>query len=612
MRTVDTKVSTELGKRCCIMNWILRGCPVNEEAVKRLAVETGLPLPLAQVLAVRGLTDASAAKEWLAASKGSFFQPSLMKDMDRGTDLILKAVEAGDKIAVYGDYDVDGITSTTILYKTLTALGADPIYYIPQRETEGYGLNSNAIQEFANQGVKLLLTCDNGIAAREQVAFARELGLTVVLTDHHEVPFETDAEGTMVYIMPDAHAIINPKRPDCPYPFKQLCAGFIAYKIAQYIYARTGLDWQVDGAEYLQMAAIATICDIMDLTGENRTLIANALPTFKNCHNPGIRSLIAATGLAEKEIDVYHIGFILGPCINASGRLDMAETAVELLLTKDEAEAQVLAAKLVELNTARKHMTAKGVEIALADIEEKELQEDKVLVVYDSRLPESVGGIVAGRVKELFHRPVFVLSGEKEPVRGSGRSIPGYNMFESLQQCQQLLLAFGGHPMAAGLSVPADNIEALRQFLNTNCDMTFEEMVPQTLIDLQLPLEWLSLDLARAQSRLEPFGKGNAIPLFADKEVNLRQLQLFGPTEQVVRLTFQLAKDKGTLQTILFRQRNRFEEMIKEYGGDFLWQELLSGSCPGVLIDILYHISVNHFNNREQLQVQIQDFRISK
>ncbi len=592
-------------------NWILRGCPVNEEAVKRLACETGLPLPLAQVLAVRGLSDAAVAKEWLSAQSGYFYQPSLMKDMDRGTDLILKAVEKGEKIAVYGDYDVDGITATTILYKTLTALGSNPIYYIPQRETEGYGLNSSAIQEFANIGIKLLLTCDNGIAAREQVAFAKELGLTVVVTDHHEVPFETNTDGTLTYIMPEAHAIINPKRPDCPYPFKQLCAGAIAYKIAQYIYARTGLDWQKDGQEYLQMAAIATICDIMDLTGENRTLVATALPTFRQCLNPGIRSLIEATGLAKKEIDVYHIGFILGPCINASGRLDMAETAVELLLAQEEA-AQILAEKLVELNTARKHMTAKGVEIALGDIKEMELQEDKVLVIYDSRLPESVGGIVAGRIKELFHRPVFVLSGEKEPVRGSGRSIPGYNMFESLQQCQHLLLAFGGHPMAAGLSVPVENIQALRQFLNSHCELTVEEMMPQTLIDLQLPIEWLSLDLARAQYRLEPFGKGNAIPLFAAKGVLLRQIQLFGSTEQVVRLTFQLNHDSGTLQAILFRQRGRFEEMIKECGGDCLWQDLLGCAGPGVLLDILYHISVNNFNNRDQLQVQIQDFRISK
>ncbi len=561
--TGPVKKTGRLGKRCVMTKWILRGCPVGEAAIKRLANEVNLPLPLAQVMAVRGLADTASAKEWLAAAEGPLYQPSLMKDMDRGTDLILEAVSKGEKIAVYGDYDVDGVTSTTILFKTLLALGAEPIFYIPQRETEGYGLNSHAIQEFANQGVKLLLTCDNGIAAREQVAFARELGMTVVLTDHHEVPYEIKEDGKMEYIMPEAHAIINPKRPDCPYPFKQLCAGVIAYKIAQYIYARAGLNWEADGEEYLQMAVIATICDIMDLTGENRTLVAMALPTFKQCKNPGLKSLIAATGLTEKEISVYHIGFVLGPCINASGRLDVAETAVDLLLTKDEAKAASLAAKLVELNQARKEMTAKGVEIALADIEEKELGNDKVLVIYDSRLPER-WWYVAGRIKELFHRPVFVLSGEKEPVRGSGRSIPGYNMFEALQQCQHLLAAFGGHPMAAGLSVVSENITLLRQFLNEHCTMTCDEMVPQTMIDLQLPLERLSLDLAKAQERMEPLGKGNVIPLFADRKVRLRQVQLLGATEQVVRLSFQLRQDKGTLQAILFRQRERFEAMLKK------------------------------------------------
>lgn len=594
-----------------ITKWMLRGCPISGEAIQRLASELMLPVPLAQVLAVRGMSETNTAQQWLNAAAGELYQPSLMRDMDRGTDLILQAVSEGKKIAVYGDYDVDGVTSTTILYKTLQTLGAEPIYYIPQRESEGYGLNSNAIRELAQQGTGLLLTCDNGIAAREQVALAKELGLEVVITDHHEVPYHINEQGETTYILPAADAIINPKRPDCTYPFKQICAGMIAYKIAQYIYARAGLNWQKDQEEFMQMAAIATVCDIMDLTGENRTLVAKALPTLKNCNNTGIRSLLKATSLNNKDIDVYHVGFILGPCINASGRLDMADTAVELLLTQDALKAQQLAEKLVALNTARKDMTAQGVEIALEVIAQQNLAKDKVLVVYDPRLPESVGGIIAGRLKELFQRPVFVLSGEKEPVRGSGRSIPGYNMFEALQQAERFLTAFGGHPMAAGLSVAKEKIPQLRSFLNEQCQQTLEEMVAPTMIDMQLPLECLNLKLAKAQQGLEPFGKGNPIPVFADKEVFLTQIQLLGATEQVVRAIFQLRNNNGTLQTVMFRQRDRFETMIRQELGDQTWEELLEG-IGRVPLDILYNISVNHYNNRDYLQVQIQDFRISK
>ncbi len=591
--------------------WMLRGCPISGEAIQKLASTLMLPVPLAQVLAVRGMLEPNIARQWLNAAEGELYQPSLMRDMDRGTDLILQAVSTGKKVAVYGDYDVDGITSTTILYKTLQALGAQPLYYIPQRETEGYGLNSNAIRELAQQGIGLLLTCDNGIAAREQVALAKELGLQVVITDHHEVPYHTNEAGEVSYSLPAADAIINPKRPDCNYPFKQICAGMIAYKIAQYIYARAGLNWQKDQEEFMQMAAIATICDIMDLTGENRTLVAKALPTLKHCKNIGIRSLLKATSLTNKDIDVYHVGFILGPCINASGRLDMADTAVELLLTEDTQKAQQLAEKLVALNTARKDMTAQGVEIALEVIEQQNLVKDKVLVVYDHRLPESVGGIIAGRLKELFQRPVFVLSGEKEPVRGSGRSIPGYNMFEALQQAESFLTAFGGHPMAAGLSVEKEKIVPLRTFLNEQCQSTIEEMAPQTMIDMQLPLEWLNLKLAKAQQALEPFGKGNPVPVFADRRVFLTQIQLLGASEQVVRAIFQLRNDNGMLQTVMFRQRDRFETMIRQELGDPVWKELLEG-IGRVPLDILYNISVNHYNNKDYLQVQIQDFRISK
>ncbi|MDD2568047.1 MAG: single-stranded-DNA-specific exonuclease RecJ [Clostridia bacterium] len=588
--------------------WILRGCKISAEEIAKISAITGLPNSIIQILAVRGFTNADNIKDYLSTSLDFLHHPGLLKDMDKAIDILLDAIDNGIKIAVYGDYDADGITATSILTMALRRLGGDVLFYIPQRETEGYGLNDSAIRELANQGVKVLLTCDNGISAVNQIAFAKKLGMTVIISDHHEIPF-IKHDTKIQYQVPVADAIINPKQLDCPYPFKALCGASIAYKIVEGLYITIGEDWEEHYLEYLSLAVIATVCDIMDLVDENRVMVKFGLSVLQNTPNIGLKALIEANGLKDKKLTTYHLGFVLGPCINASGRLELADKAVNLFLETDSEKAKVLAEELIELNNSRKFLTVEGVELVRANIEANDMAADKVIVVYEPNLHENIAGIVAGRIKELYYRPTFILSGDKPIVRGSGRSIEAYNMFEALTEVSNLLDIFGGHPMAAGLSVPKHNIDALRKALNENCKLTQGDMVQNKYIDLHMPLERVNLAFANAVQKMEPFGKGNPMPLFGDKALNVNRIQLLGNEENVLRIYFDAKNSKGMIPVILFRQKAAFKDMVKKIGNERLWHSLVTESNNKLLLDIIYTVETANYNNNTYLQIQLKDFR---
>lgn len=589
--------------------WVLRGCKTPYKEIVKNSKDLNIPVIIGQLLAVRGYDTKEKIQKYFNVSISAIHDPAMMKDMDKGCRIILQAIKERKKIAVFGDYDADGITSTSILMLAIRRLGGIVRYYIPARETEGYGLNNNAVKELADEGIELLLTCDNGISAFEQVELAKRLGMTVVIADHHEVPFEIK-DGATKYILPQADAIINPKQVDCQYPFKCLCAGTIAYKMTQYLYRLVGKDWAKDGEEYLSLAIVATVCDIMDLTDENRIMLKHGLKIINQTPNIGLRALLSVNGLLEKTIGTYQIGFIIGPCINASGRLELADIAVNLFLSESEEQAMALAKQLVDLNNSRKSLSNEGVEMVKKTIEQEHLYDDKVILVYQPNLHESIAGIVSGRIKEIYYRPTFVFASNKEIIRGSGRSIEGYNMFEALVECSHLLDIFGGHPMAAGLSLKKENFLKLRKELNENCKLDVSDMVPVTYIDLRMPLERASLGLAKMITKLEPFGKGNSMPLFGDKDLSVNRIQLLGSENNIIKIFFDDRRGKGLISSILFRKKDEFQQMVYDFGGESLWNDLLKGNTNILNIDIIYTIEINNFNNNKYLQIQIKDFRL--
>lgn len=589
--------------------WVLRGCKTPYSEIVKTSKELNIPIIIGQLLAVRGYDTKEKIQKYFNISMSELHTPDLMKDMDKGCRILLEAIKNNKKIAVFGDYDADGITSTSILMLAIKRLGGKARFYIPARETEGYGLNNQAVKDLAAEGIEILLTCDNGISALEQVQLAKNLGMTVIVADHHEVPFEI-VEGKTKYILPNADAIINPKQADCRYPFKSLCAGAIAFKFTEHLYKLAGKDWSDDGKEYLSLAIVATICDIMDLTDENRIMVKYGLSVINKTPNLGLRALLAVNDLLNNKIGTYHIGFIIGPCINASGRLELADIAVNLFLSESEEQATTLAAKLVELNNSRKNLSNEGVELVKATIESEKLYNDKVILVHQPNLHESIAGIVSGRIKEIYYRPTFVFATNKDIIRGSGRSIEGYNMFEALVECSHLLDIFGGHPMAAGLSLKKENFRQLRKELNDNCRLDISEMVPTTYIDLRMPVERASLGLAKMLSRLEPFGKGNAIPLFGDKDLSVNRIQLLGSDKKIIKVFFDDRRGKGLISGILFRNKDEFEKMVIEAGGNELWNDILEGNPNRLSLDIIYTVEINNFNNNQYLQLQIKDFRL--
>ena len=489
----------------------------------------------ARIIRNRDVTGQEAIEQYLHGGLEDLYDPWLMKDMKKSVDRILLAVKEKKKIRIIGDYDIDGVMSTYILLTGLSRIGAVVDTYIPDRVQDGYGMHEHLVRRAFEDHIDVIVTCDNGIAAYKEISLAKELGMQVLVTDHHNIPYEEGEDGSRVSILPPADAVVNPKQEDCCYPFQELCGAAVAYKLVTALYQKCGID-HTEHEKLLELVAIATVGDVMDLLGENRILVKEGLKRLQNPVNPGIRALVEATGLSDKEINAYHIGFVLGPCINASGRLDTAQRSLALLKASDRMEAARLAGDLVAMNESRKAMTADGVEQAVNVLETSGLQNDRVLVVYLPNCHESLAGIIAGRIRERYYKPVFVLTKGEKGVKGSGRSIEAYSMYDELTKCKELLTQFGGHPMAAGLSMPEEHVEAFRRKINEVCTLTQQELIPKVTIDVPVPLAYVKPSLVQELQMLEPFGKGNPRPLFAQKNVQILSPRVVGKNRNVVQM----------------------------------------------------------------------------
>ena len=544
---------------------------------------------IARLIRNRDVTGEKAIQEYLRGTIQDIPGPELLKGMKEATSILRQKIREKKKIRIIGDYDIDGVTATYILIKGLERLGARADTYIPDRITDGYGIHMPLIYKALEDGVDTIVTCDNGIAAAKEIGFAKEKGLTVIVTDHHEVPFIED-NGERTYILPPADAVINTKQPGCPYPNKNLCGAVVAMKLIWALYDGSHIP-ETEKEEFLELAAIATVGDVMDLQGENRILVKEGLKRLPYTKNKGLQALIRVTGLEGSRISSYHIGFVLGPCINASGRLDTAARSLRLLQCEDSDEAARLAGDLKALNDSRKALTEKGKDAAIQLIENTDLKNDPVLVVYLPECHESLAGIIAGRIREKYNRPVFVLTKGEKGVKGSGRSIQQYSMFEELVKCGDLLDQYGGHPMAAGLSLPEENVSLLRKRLNEQCTLKEEDLIPKVMIDVPMPISYISTKLVEQLSLLEPFGKGNTKPLFAQKDVRALNSRVIGKNHNVTKL--QLMDEQGYVMEAVY------------FGNVPEFMDFLSARDK---ISVTYYPEINRYQGRETLQVIIQNY----
>lgn len=515
--------------------------------------------------------------------------PWLMKDMKKAVGILKEKIEKGARIRIIGDYDIDGVTATYILLTGLKRLGAAVDTYIPDRIKDGYGLHSQLIEQAAKDGIDTIVTCDNGIAASAEIEQARKEGMTVIVTDHHEIPYREE-EKKKRWILPEADAVINPKQPECPYPNKNICGAVVAWKLVWALYETAGISRE-EILGFSEAAAFATVGDVMDLQGENRIIVKEGLKRLPNTKNRGFQALLKENGLTEGTISAYHVGFVLGPCINASGRLDTAARSLSLLCEKDPVEAEKKARELTELNRERKDMTEKGKEQAFSLIEETELKEDRVLVVYLPECHESLAGIIAGRIREKYYKPVFVLTKGEKGVKGSGRSIEAYSMYDELVKCSDLLEQFGGHPMAAGLSLPEENVEQFRRRLNELCTLTREELTPKVTIDAAMPFSYLSMDLTRQLEVIEPCGKGNTKPLFAQKDLEVLNLRILGKNHNVAKMSL-VDPSGSSVEAVYFGEVMEFQEYVSRRGR----------------ISVTYYPEINRYRGRESLQAVIRNY----
>ena len=547
---------------------------------------------VARLIRNREVIGDEAVDFYLNGTIADLYDGMLMKDMDRAVEILAEKIREGARIRVIGDYDIDGVNATYILQEGLSQLGAIVDTDIPDRIKDGYGLNRQLIDRAIEAGVDTIITCDNGIAATEEIAYGKEKGLTIIVTDHHEIPFLEVGE-EKEYLIPQADAVVDPHRPDCEYPFKGLCGAAVAYKVVEALYEVLQRD--VDDVDYLmENVAIATVGDVMDLCGENRVFVKQGLEMLKCTNNEGLKALIECTQIPVERLNAYHIGFVLGPCINASGRLDTAKRALELLCAKTRREAVMLAEDLKALNDSRKEMTEKGVAQAVEQIETTSLKEDKVLVVYLPECHESIAGIIAGRIRERYYRPVFVLTKGEEGVKGSGRSIEAYNMFEEMCKCRALFTKFGGHKLAAGLSLEEENVPRFRQVMNELANLTEEDLVEKVSIDMQLPLSYVTEELVEELELLEPFGKGNTKPLFAERNLKVIQPRIIGKNQNVLK--FQVEDQYGT-------------RMDAIYFGDV--RACLNTMEESPEMSFTYYPTVNEYMGRRTLQITVVNYCIS-
>lgn len=541
----------------------------------------------ARIIRNRDVVDESQIERYLHGTIRHLYDPHLLQDMDKAAALLQRKIQEDRPIRIVGDYDIDGICSTYLLYRGLERCGARVDYQIPERIRDGYGINESIIRQAAADGIDTIITCDNGIAAAEQIRLAKELGMTVIVTDHHEVP--PDGDGGE--LLPPADAIVNPKQKTCPYPFKGICGGVVAYKLVQVLYELFGIpsgEWE----GMLEFAAMATVGDVMKLQDENRILVKWGLKQLPHTQSLGLKKLVEACGLDIHAVSAYHIGFVVGPCLNASGRLRTAQVALELLLTKDEQQAESMASELKTLNEERKDMTQAGVDEALGQVEEL-YANDSVLVVFLPDCHESLAGIIAGRVREAWNRPTFILTPGEECVKGSGRSIEAYHMYQGLCGVQDLLLKFGGHPMAAGFSLEEKDVDQFRRRLNEQADLKPEDFIPKIWIDVAMPLEYISESLVEELKILEPFGQGNEKPQFAQKNLHIRSMRVLGRNRNAVKLS--LVTGQGlSMEGMLFTEGDRFVEEL--------------GSRRG--IDVIYYPDINEYNGNRTLQIVIREYKL--
>ena len=563
---------------------------------------------IVRLMVNRGLSTYEEMEEYLHPTLNNLPDPHLFADMDEACELLMEAIDEGTKIRVVGDYDVDGIMSTYILTTALREAGADVDYAVPHRMVDGYGINPEMVQTAFDEGIRFIITCDNGIAAAPAIDLAKELGMTFVVTDHHEVPFELAADGvTKIQQIPHADAVVDPKRDDCNYPFKGICGAQVAWKLVDVLYEFLGIEKEKADA-FLQFASIATVCDVMELKGENRSTVYHGIKAIENTDNIGLNALLARNELKGKPLSCYHLGFIIGPCLNASGRLDTAGRAIELLMETDEAKALAMANELVELNGQRKAMTQTGIDRAKEQIESSDLKNDRVLVIYIPELHESLAGIVAGRIRETYNKPVLVITDAEEGAKGSGRSIPAYNMFEELTAVKDLFTKFGGHPMAAGVSLEKGKIDELRRRLNENCTLTEDDMQEIIKIDCDMPLSYITEGLIDSIDLLAPFGTGNSKPLFALKNIPVQKMAYMGKEGQYLRMSVETEKGE-TMTALMFRGVEDFERSVEEKYGEASWQGLFSGNSNGVTMDIVYEPSINEFRGNRSVQIIIENFK---
>lgn len=593
--------------------WIYKNLKSPEFNV--LAEKFGVHPAIIKILADRGVQGEDAVREYLEADIATVSDGSELTDMQRGVDIIYDAVKAGKYIRIMGDYDVDGVTSIYILYKGLTGLGAKCDKFIPHRITDGYGLHEPAIRDAYEAGVQVILTCDNGIAAANEIKLAKELGMTVVVTDHHEVPYEirnfcptddsanaeedgegevpyNEAEaGTRHYIIPDADAVIDPKRPEDDGVFKEICGAVVAWKFMGCLYKKFGKEQEFKNSDFLEIASLGTVCDVMELQHDNRAIVKEGLKKMQNTSNIGLQALLEVLGLRDKALTSYDYGFKIGPCINAEGRLDTANEAFDLLVETDYDTAIKRAEQMRDLNVERQNLTKEGMEEAFKIID-AEMQDDKVLVVYLPEAHESIAGIIAGKIRERYCKPAFVLTkGDGDFLKGSGRSIEAYSMYEKLVEVKDLMLGFGGHPMAAGLSLKEENLEKFRQELNVRSGLTDADFIPKVMIDVILPVDFLTQNFIRQLEILEPFGKGNEKPVFAQSSVKANRAEIIGKNKNVLKITF---NSRNCKSGVCFHDIETKEQFLNQNGKLYDFK-------------MLYYPTLNEWNGVTSIQANVQD-----
>lgn len=586
--------------------WFLKNIKADLDGMSR---SLGISKLLCKIMVNRNIKDYKLADSYIYPEFNKLHDPRSMKDIELGVNILKLSVKNNEKIRIVGDYDQDGNSSILTLYKGIKRFNTNVDYVIPHRVKDGYGINERIVNEAYEDGVSLIITCDNGISAFEPIKLAKKLGIKIIITDHHDIPYIEDEKGNKEHIIPKADAIINPKRLDCNYPFKELCGAGVAFKFIQVFYDEMGINIE-ESYEFLEYVAMGTVCDVVDLIDENRIIVKEGLKRMNDTENIGLQALIKVTGLGNKDIGTYGIGFVLGPCINAAGRLDEADIAVELFLTNNIDEAERYANILHNLNEERKTMTTDGYDKIDNQIEDREFEDQNILVIYEPDIHESIAGIIAGRIKDKYYKPTIVLTKSKDEnkAKGSGRSITEYNMFQKISESKELLDKFGGHKMAAGLSLDISNIDNFRRALNEQSDLTEEDLYPKIYIDAHLPLDYISYDLIEELQSLEPYGKGNSKPLFAEKNIKVNNGAILGKNKNVLKLEL-VKRNGGAIEGIYFGDIEKFNTTIINKFGEEEVNKMYKGIDNKVKLDIIYVPTINEFRGRTSLQVQIQNYR---